>query len=213
MTEALLRQIAVGHLYLPDYMSELKKMISEKRLRHTLGVRDTAVEMALRWHAPVIRCAVAGLLHDCAKGMPEDKLFRMAAECGLMSEDTGMHSYPVLHGPVGAHLAKEKFGVKDREILNAIIYHTVGRPGMTNTELIVFVADAIEPNRENYPTLQAIREAAGSNLNRAAYISIRGTYDYLSASGKPFDPASLATLQFLKARLEQEENEYNNENI
>ncbi|MBO2517443.1 MAG: hypothetical protein CW338_09295, partial [Clostridiales bacterium] len=148
---AVLRYIAVNGLYTEDHLTRLRGMISEKRLRHTLGVRQSAVELAARFKGPVMKSAAAALLHDCAKGMPDEVLLKTADEHCPVAKEEGMHTFPVLHGPVGAYLAEEKFGIQDEDILNAITYHTVGRPGMTTLELIIFVADAIEPNREEYP--------------------------------------------------------------
>lgn len=201
LNEKVLCYIAENGLYIPNRLPELSSMISEKRLRHTLGVRKTAVQLAVLHKGPIMKSAVAALMHDCAKGLPDAVLLKMADEHCPVAQETGMHTYPVLHGPVGAYLAKEKFGISDHEILNAIVYHTVGRPGMTKLDLIIFVADAIEPNREEYPTLQAIRKAAKKSLAKAAYISIRGTCDYLKASGKQMDPASYATIEDLKLQL------------
>lgn len=200
----LLRYIALRGLYLPDYAGRVKKAVSEKRFRHTLGVRDTAVELAERMGGGVIRCAAAALLHDCAKGMPDAELLRLAEEKHLTEETV---SYPVLHGPVGAYIAKKKYGVQDEELLNAVRRHTVGCPGMTLTDLIIFVADAIEPGREAYPMLESIRRAAMTDLKMAAYISIRSSYDYVTGQGKPFDPASIRTMRWLEEELHMTENE------
>ena len=200
----LLRHIALSGMYLPDYAGKVKKAVSEKRYRHTLGVRDTAVELAELTGGSVIRCAAAALLHDCAKGMPDAELLRLATEKRLVGETL---SYPVLHGPVGAYIAKMKYGVQDEELLNAVRRHTVGCPGMTLTDLIIFVADAIEPGRENYPALEEIRKAARSDLKMAAYISIRSSYDYVTAQGKPFDKASIRTMRWLEEELHLPGNE------
>ena len=56
----------------------------------------------------------------------------------------------LLHGKVGAIYAREKYGVEDKDILNAISYHTTARPGMSLLEKIIFIADYIEPSRKKY---------------------------------------------------------------
>lgn len=63
----------------------------------------------------------------------------------------------ILHGFVASVYVKEKFGIEDKEILEAICYHTVGKVGMSLIGKIVYIADAIEETR-NYPNVVAIRE-------------------------------------------------------
>jgi predicted HD superfamily hydrolase involved in NAD metabolism len=86
-------------------------------------------------------------MHDYAKNMPLKEMQRIAKKHGLTSDKKTLRSGALLHGLVGAHLCKQKFGIRDEEILSAIRYHTVGRPNMTDVELCIFVADVIEPKR------------------------------------------------------------------
>ena len=46
---------------------------------------------------------------------------------------------------MGAYLAEKEAGITDPEILDAIRYHTSGRPGMTLLDKVIYVADYIEP--------------------------------------------------------------------
>lgn len=53
----------------------------------------------------------------------------------------------LLHAKVGSFLAREKYGVNDKAILDAITYHTTGRPNMSTLDKIIYIADYIEPGR------------------------------------------------------------------
>ena len=198
----VLRYIAMHGLYQEDIMPQLKKMISEKRMNHTLGVRKTAVDLALFWNGPVLKAAVAALLHDCAKNMPLKESRALAVKKKLETDEGELTSNAMLHGPVGAYLAMDKFGITDPDVINAIRYHTVGRPGMSLLEKIIFVSDVIEPGREDYPGLSDIRDAAYADIDKAVYMCLKSTRDYVLSSGKPFYPVSLIAMRYYQAMLE-----------
>ena len=63
-------------------------------------------------------------------------------------------------------LAKEVYGIKDEEILSAIEWHTTGKPEMSLLDKIVFIADYIEPNRDQAPHLDKIRQMAFTDLDQ-----------------------------------------------
>lgn len=130
-------------------ISEIKKWLednlNEERYFHTLGVADCAKELAKKYNLNVEKAYLAGLLHDCAKCYKNEVLYKILTDemhCD-MEELLNPKTY---HSPAGAYIAKDKFGVEDKEILDSISYHTVGKENMTDFEKIVFLADKIEPN-------------------------------------------------------------------
>lgn len=52
---------------------KLQKEVDEDRYHHTLGVMFTASSMAMVWGEDLEKARVAGLLHDCAKCIPNKK--------------------------------------------------------------------------------------------------------------------------------------------
>ena len=52
---------------------KLQKEVDEDRYHHTLGVMFTAASMAMVWGEDLEKARVAGLLHDCAKCIPNKK--------------------------------------------------------------------------------------------------------------------------------------------
>lgn len=192
-------------LYQKDWLPKLQTMMNPRRFRHTLGVRNEAVRLADRHGADIQRSALAGLLHDCAKGMPVQEMDRVAREQHLIEDENMYGSGAMLHGPVGAYVAKTQFGVRDEEILNAIRGHTIGRVGMTKLELVLFVADATEENRENYPGLHQIRYLADRSLPAAALRSMELTQAYLTETGRPFFPAAYRARAYLEGILTEKE--------
>lgn len=142
----------------------LKKHLTKDRYHHTLGVAYTAVAMAMRYNPDpsnpdfMRRAETAGLLHDCAKCMDNDKKLHICDKNDIPYSDfEARHPY-LLHGKVGAYIAKTKFDIQDEDILQAITWHTTGRPDMSLLEKIIFIADYIEPSRNPIPELDAIRQ-------------------------------------------------------
>ena len=121
----------------------LKQNLSEERYLHTLGVAETAVELAKRFHLSDEKAYLAGLLHDCAKGFSNEKLLQIITD-NLSIDECEMINPKTYHAPVGAFVAEKEFCVTDEEILSAIRWHTIGKVEMSDFEKVIFIADKIE---------------------------------------------------------------------
>lgn len=161
---------------------ELKRTLSEARYRHVEGVVKTAIELAKVNDVSVRKARTAAWLHDYAREWPRDQLFAVAKSIMLPEGFDGIP--PLLHGPIAAHIGKTRYGILEEDILDAVRYHTTGRPGMTQLDLVLFVADAIEPKRY-YPGVEEIRDAAKMSLERAARLSIDGTIQFMILASRP----------------------------
>ncbi len=163
-------------------ISRLKTKINEKRMEHSLGVEYTAACMAMVHGADVEKARIAGLLHDCAKGLPTKEKLEKARKHGLPISKYEEKNPDMLHAKLGAFYARYKYDVNDEEILDAICYHTTGRPNMTLLEKIIFVADYIEPNRKSLKEMDEIRREAFSDLDKCVVHILKNTLDYLESS-------------------------------
>lgn len=124
----------------------LKRNLNEERYEHTLGTADMAERLAEMLNLDKNKAKLAGLLHDCAKCFPNEKLLEIIHSKIPDVDECELLNYKTLHAPVSAYIAKEEFGVDDAEILSAIRWHTLAYCGMTDFEKIVFLADKIEGN-------------------------------------------------------------------
>ena len=93
-------------------------------------------------------------------------------------------------------MAMDTYHIKDINILNAITNHTTGRPGMSNLEKIVFIADYIEPGRKESPNLDYIRKLAFLDLDKALVKILQDTLEYLKESNHEVDPTTQKTYDF-----------------
>ncbi len=177
----------------------LKKHLTKDRYHHTLGVAYTAIAMAMRYNPEtgnsnfIKRAEIAGLLHDCAKCMDNDKKLRICERNNIpYNSFEASHPY-LLHGRVGAHIAQTKFDIHDEDILQAITWHTTGRPDMSLLEKIIFIADYIEPSRNPIPELDEIRQLAFIDIDKAMEKILSNTLKFLESKGNPIDKMTQTT--------------------
>ncbi|MBE6013958.1 MAG: HD domain-containing protein [Lachnospiraceae bacterium] len=179
----------------------LKDTLDEDRYVHTIGVAYTAASMAMCHGADVDKAFLAGLLHDCAKCYTNDEYLQICKEEGVPISVFEYENPFLLHAKLGAHYAKKKYGVDDTEILSSITYHTTGRPDMSLLELIIYIADYIEPGRRVLPHMETIRALAFSNLNKCMVLILENTIGYLKEKNRPIDQITNDTYEFYKKQV------------
>lgn len=177
----------------------MEKELSSGRYTHTLGVAYTAAALAMAHGEDMEKAMTAGLLHDCAKSMHGSELVAIC-EKGHLSMNTAERSNPtaLLHAKAGAYLAEHKYGVSEGDILNAIRYHTTGRPDMSKLEKIIYIADYIEPGRKQLAELEMIRRIAFQDLDWTMEKILANTLAYLRTTDGQVDDMTTKTYQFYK---------------
>ena len=170
---------------------KMQQLLPEKRLKHCLGVEQTAIELAERFGVDREKAGLAGLLHDYAKKLSDEEFLALIDKYDLAPKlkDWGNN---VWHGMVGIYKIQEDLGLSDPEILRAIEIHTVGSAQMSDLDKVVYVADYIEPNRD-FPGVEEAREIAHVSLNRAVAYETAHTVEYLAHQGLPIFPQTLET--------------------
>lgn len=185
-----------------EYIEKLRKEVksalkSDKmRFRHTIGVADTSACLAMRYNEDMQKAYISGLLHDCAKCLPNDEQLSECEKNNIPISKSEYSSPYLLHAKLGAFYAKKLYGIKDEDICSAIRWHTTGHPDMTMLEKIVFVADYIEPYRNKADNLKEIRELAFIDIDKAIEYILKDTISYLKRKNLPIDATSLDTYIF-----------------
>lgn len=180
---------------------ELKQHLKESRYQHSIGVEEVSHDLAVIYGCDIKKACIAGILHDSAKNLTGGELMEECRRYHLPINEEETGNAALLHAKVGAVYAKKIYGIEDEEILNAIIYHTTGRPGMTLLEKIIFTADYIEPSRKFLPSMDEIRWAAYEELNHAVAMILKSTLDYLSSKGTIIDTLTIDTFEYYKKYL------------
>lgn len=179
----------------------LRKSLDAKRFEHTLGVEYTSASLAMRYGADIKNAQLAGLLHDCAKCLTDEKRLSICEKHNISINDVERRNPFLLHAKVGSFLAMEEYHVYDPDIINAILNHTTGRPGMSLLEKIVFVADYIEPSRKQAPNLKQIREMAFVDLDKTLLMILGDTLEYLQSTGGETDPMTEKTYEYYSREI------------
>ncbi len=179
----------------------MKQVLYPSRYLHSIGVEEVARDMAVIFGYEEEKAAIAGILHDCAKYLTDDQLLEQCMTYQLEVSEVEKKCPYLLHGKVGAVFAREKYGITEEEILNAIVYHTTGRPEMTLPEKIIFTADYIEPYRKPLPRIEEIRKAAYTDIDSGVLLILENMLSYLHKTASVIDPMTEDTLSYYQALL------------
>lgn len=190
----------------PDFLRDrvldwLSEHVPQPRIRHILGVEQTSREWAQLYGLDATQAAWAGLLHDLAKYFPNERLLEMAKAEELELDPILQTTPHLIHADVGAIVARDTFGVTDSEILDAIRLHTLGAPEMSPLSCVVFLADALEPNRGQSEELKILRNLAEKHLYRAVVATSDRSLQYLIAKEAPVHPRTLETRDWFAQNL------------
>ena len=175
------------------------RVLSEERLKHTLGVADWAEDLARHHGLDPVKARCAGLAHDLAKGLPKKDQLDLARRWNLINyPEDELYPY-VLHGPIASYWLEHYYRVDDTEVLAAVANHTLGRPGMSPLEMLIYSADLTEPNRD-FPEVDKLRQSLYDDLEKGTLECVKGTLIYLKESNHPIHPLSQLTYEDLQRR-------------
>lgn len=181
--------------------------VPASRLQHILGVEEMSIELAKHYHLDVEKAAQAGLMHDLAKYFKPDLLLQMARAAKIEVDPICEATPHLLHADVSAIVAREKFGVEDDSVLEAIALHTLGRPGMSDLSCVVFIADALEPGRGNTPELEALRHFCRQDLHKALWLTCDYCLKFLLDSRNLIHPRTILTRNWAVSKSQKKPNQ------
>jgi len=156
----------------------LKSNLLEKRYMHTLGVADTAKKLAKLNGVSEKKAEIAGLAHDVAKNLSIDAMREIIKENNVVISDVEEKNMNLWHSIVAPIEAKNKLGIDDDEILDAIRWHTTGKENMSILTKIIYIADMIEPGR-NFDGVDDIRKATFEDLDKGVYFGLTSSIKIL----------------------------------
>lgn len=160
---------------------ELENMLGKNRYEHSIRTAEYAKYLAKIYDVDIEKAYLAGLLHDCGKYADYDKMIADCKNYNQMIPYLNMNYKSVIHAKFGAIIAKERYEVDDENILNAIHYHATGRANMTKLEMIVYLADIIEEDRD-YDGVEKLRKLADESLEEAMVLALSRIVTKLSSS-------------------------------
>jgi len=178
---------------------ELLADIGKERYNHSIRVMEIAVELGEIYKADINKIKKAALYHDCGKITSTEKIIGIVKEKNIKITKEDLKSPEVLHTNLGEYLAKNKYKIKDQDILNAIKYHTTGRAGMSLIEKIIYIADYIEPGRD-FNGVEGVRVESKINLENSVLMALEKTISYLESKNKYIHKNTLEAYKYIKNR-------------
>jgi len=166
-----------------EYKDLIKGMMGKKRYTHSCNVADMCVKLAEIYGEDVKKAYTAGILHDCRKEADADVQRSEMMASGYYVDPAELDSKSTWHGIAGAYYVREKLGRNDKDILNAIRYHTVGHAAMTRLEKIVYLGDLVSAERD-FPDVEKYRAYAMRDLDDAMYRALKWSIGNLSENGR-----------------------------
>ncbi len=183
-----------------DIKNMLKNMLSPKRFAHSIHVMEAARMLAEKYGEDPEKAELAGLIHDCAKDLDKSTTFTLCQKYDIMIDDIMQKQPEILHGKVGAFLARDLFGVECPRVLDAVADHTMGRENMDKLSSIIFIADYIEAGRQ-YEGVDEIRKAAESSLEEAIVAGVDNTITHVLKKGGLLHPQTIQTRNWAIGQL------------
>jgi predicted HD superfamily hydrolase involved in NAD metabolism len=173
-----------------EILEKMKKNLSPSRIEHILRVVDTAQLLAERYGVDPDRAEWAALLHDFYKWQDKEAYAAALEASGLALDKETAACQELSHGWMAADFMQSTLGIEDEEIYYAIATHTTGRSGMSLLEKVMYLADRVEPGR-THPGSDRLRSMAFQDLDRAVYIAMNQTLEYLLKNHSYIHPRTI----------------------
>lgn len=173
-----------------NYKLILREKLTERRYVHSLGVAQSAVELARRFGADEDKAREAGLLHDIMKNASDAEYLQLFEKESIILSQCEKNNKKLFHAIAGAAYIRRELGVEDEDVINAVRYHTTGRAGMSLLEKVVYIADYISADRE-YNGVEDMRRLAAESLEEAMIFALEFTISKLAETEKPICPDSV----------------------
>ncbi|QGG47237.1 bis(5'-nucleosyl)-tetraphosphatase (symmetrical) YqeK [Heliorestis convoluta] len=181
---------------------DIEKNMSSKRFQHTLAVMECAKAIASHWGIAPMKAAVAALLHDVAREWPLEKQCLYYEKANIDGFSFCAQEVPaLLHGPAGSQWASDNYDIVDKDVLDAISFHTLGHPKMGDLAKIIYLSDKIEVNR-TYNGVEEIRKWVEKSIDKALLLSLDQTIVYVVQKGHCLHPLTVETRNLFLHKLQ-----------
>lgn len=177
-----------------------KKEIKASRFEHSERVAKMCVLLCKKFGLDESKGYLAGIGHDMCKYLDENEMLETAARDGFPITDYEKSNFKLLHGRAAAVVMREKFGIDDEEILDAVANHVSGRVGLGDIGKILFISDKAEPGRPQ-STDEYREELLKLSLNGIMYKVLTDNYNYIVTKGWEIFPDTQKMIQYYSENM------------
>lgn len=180
------------------YLKRVKKF-NPVKYDHLINVQKTAVELAKKHNINIRKAALTAIFHDCAKDFSEQKIAKLVPDYKKYLDKTENIVFKLWHAPLSAVIAKKYFKINDKQVLKAIRFHTTGKANMSKLEMLIYLADLIEPFRR-YQGVENVRKFAFKSLYAAMEEALKLKITYVLKKKSIIHPNSISAWNWLIAK-------------
>lgn len=177
-----------------------KKTIKTSRYEHSQRVAEMCVLLCKQFGLDEDKGYIVGIGHDMCKYLSEEEMIKTALKDGKPISDYEKQNYCLLHGRAAAVLMKEKFGIEDEDILQAVANHVSGCIGMGDLAKILFISDKAEPGRPQ-STDEYREKLFKLSLNGIMYEVLSDNYNYVKMKGYEIYPDTEKMIQYYNENM------------
>ncbi|MGL5348092.1 MAG: bis(5'-nucleosyl)-tetraphosphatase (symmetrical) YqeK [Peptostreptococcaceae bacterium] len=180
-----------------EIYNRVSEMLPQKRFIHSLNVAKCAVELSKVYGLNEESAYIAGITHDCAKYLTEEKVNYYVNKYKIKLDEFEINNIALSHSLIGSYIALNELEIKDEDIISSIKYHTTGKENMTMLEKVIYMSDLIEENR-SFPGVDLLRKKTfEGELDEALLISFNNTIKFVIDNNQLIHPRTINARNYL----------------
>jgi nicotinate-nucleotide adenylyltransferase len=177
----------------------VRDMVSPSRFVHSRNTALLSWDLCLRFGLDPAAGYLAGIAHDICKSLNDADMIALAEKDGEPFSKPERKKPSLLHARAGAVLLRERFGIRNPDILQAVRFHTTGDAVMGDLAKTVYIADKIEISREGIdPEIRELADTA--DLDRLFGAVLNDTVAYLQSKETDISEGTLRLLEAMRKR-------------
>lgn len=187
---------------LEEIRNYTEQSVKKSRFKHSERVAEMCSQICKRYGFDEKKAYLAGIGHDMCKDCSKEIMIELAKKDGNPVSDYEYKNPKLLHGRAAAVTMKEKFGITDPDVLEAVSYHTSGVENMCTLTKILFLADKIEPERPQ-STDEYRSRLFSLSFDEMFFSVYEENYEFLIKKGYEIYPGTIEMLKYYKEELEK----------
>ena len=141
--------------------------------------------------------------HDLARALSSEQLLAEAKRRKLELTLLETREPILIHGALAALWLEHEEGISDRDVLEAVQWHTTGTAGMSQIAMAVFLADKLDPDKlRYYPFQEELKNLAYENLDQGLLYFLNRQIEYFIANDFLIHPSGIELRNELVLNLE-----------
>ena len=177
------------------YEKILEKKLTYKRFKHSKNVAEEAVRLANKYGADPKKAQLAGILHDIMKETDKDEQLELLNKYGVKLSELELSEFKLWHAVSGKVYIEKVLNILDKDVLNAVRFHTIARADMSVLEKVVFVADFTSKDRD-YDGVDKLRKLADVDLDQTVFEGVKFSLENLLIKRLPIHPSTIEAYNY-----------------